>query len=157
MDTLPFEVRKVDAMNGALSTNSTLAPFCAAEMAQDDPANPEPMTMMSASSVAPSVACARAICVAASERGLHPLSAIAPPSAIAPITNCLLLNMLPMMIAPLDDVRLGRVVTTRTVRCAAGGTIARKAVLFDRTKRGRADDLGVYEENADGIVQPYGN
>ena len=34
MDTLPFEVRKVDVRNGALSTSSTLAPFCAAEIEQ---------------------------------------------------------------------------------------------------------------------------
>ena len=132
MDTLPFEVRKVDVRNGALSTSSTLAPFCAAEIEQAEPARPEPMTMMSActGSVAPDAPS----CFLDSGFGLHPVSASDPPSTIAPMTNCLLVNVLPIALSSRRQAAEPPR-TLRTIRRRKERTIARKDVTSNRTKR----------------------
>lgn len=110
MDTLSFEARMVDARNGALSTSSTLAPFCAAEIEQVESARPEPMTMISVctDSVAPDAPSY----FLDSGFGLHPVSAREPPSTIVPMTNCLLVNVLPIALSS------RRQAASRLERCA---------------------------------------
>ena len=100
MDTLPLDVRNVEVRNGALSTRITRAPFCAAEMEHAEPARPEPMTMMAASAAsAEPGAVAAPFSFLGSDCGLHPVNASDPPSTMAPTTNCLLVNMLPIALS----------------------------------------------------------